>query len=70
MLELEGDAGAGRLLAAHADRVRGIELGTDAILADVDTPEALAELRSFSPLGERVGRGAARYAGASFCPSR
>jgi molybdenum cofactor cytidylyltransferase len=50
MLELEGDAGAGRLLAAHADRVRGIELGTDAIHADVDTPEALAELRSFSPL--------------------
>jgi molybdenum cofactor cytidylyltransferase len=45
MLELEGDAGAGRLLAAHADRVRGIELGTDAIHADVDTPEALAEVR-------------------------
>jgi len=50
MLELEGDAGAGRLLAAHADRVRGIDLGTDAIHADVDTPEALAELRSLSPL--------------------
>ena len=49
MLELEGDAGAGRLLAAHADNVRGIDLGTDAILADVDTPEALAELRSLSP---------------------
>jgi molybdenum cofactor cytidylyltransferase len=45
MLELEGDAGAGRLLPAHADRVRGIELGTDAIHADVDTPEALAEVR-------------------------
>jgi molybdenum cofactor cytidylyltransferase len=53
MLELEGDTGAGRLLAAHADRVRGIDLGTDAILADVDTPEALAELRSFSPLAGR-----------------
>lgn len=45
MLELEGDAGAGRLLAAHADRVRGIDLGTDAIHADVDTPEALARVR-------------------------
>ena len=53
MLELEGDAGAGRLLAAHADRGRGIDLGTDAIHADVDTPEALAELRSLSPLAGR-----------------
>jgi molybdenum cofactor cytidylyltransferase len=49
MLQLEGDAGAGRLLAAHADKVHGLELGTDAILADVDTPEALARLRSLSP---------------------
>jgi molybdenum cofactor cytidylyltransferase len=49
MLELEGDTGAGRLLAAHADKVLGVELGTDAIFADVDTPEALAELRSLSP---------------------
>jgi molybdenum cofactor cytidylyltransferase len=54
MLELDGDAGAGRLLAAHTDKVRGIELGTDAIFADVDTPEALAELRSLSP---HAGRG-------------
>jgi molybdenum cofactor cytidylyltransferase len=45
MLQLEGDAGAKRLLAAHASRVREVELGTDAIFADIDTPEALAELR-------------------------
>ena len=45
MLLLEGDAGAKRLLATHADRVREVDLGTDAIFADVDTPEALAELR-------------------------
>ena len=45
MLQLDGDAGAKRLLAAHADRVREVDLGTDAIFADVDTPEALAELR-------------------------
>lgn len=50
MLQLEGDAGAGRLLAIHADRVRGLELGTDAILADVDTPDALAEIRGRGPL--------------------
>lgn len=49
MLQLGGDAGAGRLLAIHADKVRGLELGTDAILADVDTPDALQSLRSLSP---------------------
>jgi molybdenum cofactor cytidylyltransferase len=45
MLQLEGDAGAKRLMAAHAADVREVDLGTDAIFADVDTPEALAELR-------------------------
>jgi molybdenum cofactor cytidylyltransferase len=45
MLRLEGDVGAKQLLAAHADAVREVDLGTDAIFADVDTPEALAELR-------------------------
>jgi molybdenum cofactor cytidylyltransferase len=45
MLQLEGDAGARRLFAAHADRVREVDLGTDAIFVDVDTPEALARLR-------------------------
>jgi molybdenum cofactor cytidylyltransferase len=45
MLQLEGDAGAKRLLAAHASRVREVDLGTDAIFTDVDTPEALAQLR-------------------------
>jgi molybdenum cofactor cytidylyltransferase len=45
ILQLEGDAGAKRLLAAHASRVREVDLGTDAIFVDVDTPEALAELR-------------------------
>jgi molybdenum cofactor cytidylyltransferase len=45
MLQLEGDAGAKRLLAAHASRVREVDLGTDAIFADVDTPEALAQVR-------------------------
>lgn len=45
MLQLEGDAGAKRLLVAHASGVRKVDLGTDAIFADVDTPEALAEVR-------------------------
>jgi molybdenum cofactor cytidylyltransferase len=46
MLQLEGDAGAKRLMAAHADDVREVDLGSDAIFADVDTPEALAGLRA------------------------
>ena len=45
MLQLDGDAGAKRLLAVHADRVRKVDLGTDAIFADIDTPAALAEVR-------------------------
>ncbi len=49
MLRLEGDAGAGRLLAVHADKVRSIEVASDAIFADVDTPEALQSLRSRDP---------------------
>ena len=45
ILALEGDVGARSLLARHAPRVREIDLGTDAIVMDVDTPEALARLR-------------------------
>jgi molybdenum cofactor cytidylyltransferase len=46
MLQLEGDAGARRLFAAHTGRIREVQLDTDAIFADVDTPEALAQLRA------------------------
>jgi CTP:molybdopterin cytidylyltransferase MocA len=45
MLALEGDAGAKRLLAANTACVREVDLGTDAIFLDVDTAEALAQLR-------------------------
>ncbi len=48
MLRLDGDAGARRLLAAHAGAVRAVDLGTDGIFADIDTPEALAALREGS----------------------
>jgi molybdenum cofactor cytidylyltransferase len=51
MLQLDGDAGAKRLLTAHASRVREVELATDAIFADVDTPEALAQIRK----GQQTG---------------
>jgi molybdenum cofactor cytidylyltransferase len=48
LLQLDGDAGAKRLLGLHAGCVREVDLGTDAIFADIDTPEALAKLRSSS----------------------
>ena len=46
LLQLDGDAGAKRLIAAHAEGVREVDLGTDAIFADIDTPGALAALRA------------------------
>ena len=51
MRRLKGDAGAKRLLAAHASRVREVDLGTDAIFLDVDTPEVLAQVRGNKTLG-------------------
>jgi molybdenum cofactor cytidylyltransferase len=45
LLQLDGDTGAKGLIGTHTGRVREIDLGTDAILADIDTPEALARLR-------------------------
>jgi molybdenum cofactor cytidylyltransferase len=43
--ELSGDVGARALIDRHADRVRLIAIDDPAILVDVDTPAALAELR-------------------------
>jgi molybdenum cofactor cytidylyltransferase len=45
LLRLEGDAGAKRLIAALPELVREVEVGDAAIFADVDTPEALAQIR-------------------------
>jgi molybdenum cofactor cytidylyltransferase len=44
LMQLEGDAGAKRLLAAHREHVREVPMGTSAIFADVDTPEELTRL--------------------------
>lgn len=44
--ELSGDAGARKLLAEFAPRVREVEIGGDAIFRDIDTPDALAALRA------------------------
>jgi molybdenum cofactor cytidylyltransferase len=45
MQVLTGDQGARRLIEEHADLVAEIEMDSDAILIDIDTPEALAQLR-------------------------
>ncbi len=44
MLALRGDTGARALLMRHADSVTEIDIESDAILMDFDTPEAAAEL--------------------------
>jgi molybdenum cofactor cytidylyltransferase len=43
--ELSGDVGARALIDRHADHVRLVAIDDPAILVDVDTPAALAELR-------------------------
>ncbi len=45
MLGLDGDRGAKALMEDHEDHVTEIALRSDAVLADFDTPEALARLK-------------------------
>jgi molybdenum cofactor cytidylyltransferase len=45
MAELKGDVGAKHLIGEHAELVAEVEMETDAVLVDIDTPEALAALR-------------------------
>ena len=44
--EIEGDQGARLLLDALSDEVVEIEVKTQAVLVDVDTPQALQDIRS------------------------
>jgi len=45
MTELAGDVGARHLIGAHADQVCEVSMPDDAVLTDIDTPEALALVR-------------------------
>jgi molybdenum cofactor cytidylyltransferase len=45
MAELAGDVGAKHLIGEHADLVAEVEMDSDAVLTDIDTPDALAALR-------------------------
>jgi len=46
MLALKGDAGAKRLMGAHAERVCEVEAADNGVLVDIDTPEDLAAFAS------------------------
>jgi molybdenum cofactor cytidylyltransferase len=45
MMALSGDSGARRLIDEHADLVAEIEMDNDSVLIDIDTQDALADLR-------------------------
>src|SRR5436305_5069205 len=45
MAELAGDVGAKHLIGEHAELVAEIEMDSDGVLVDIDTPDALAALR-------------------------
>lgn len=46
MAQIAGDVGARHLIGEHADLVAEIEMDDDAVLVDIDTPEALAALQA------------------------
>jgi molybdenum cofactor cytidylyltransferase len=46
MMQLRGDAGARSIIAAHPDQVVEVEFDSDAVLSDIDTPDALASARA------------------------
>ncbi len=46
MAEVAGDVGAKHLIGEHAESVAEVEMDSDSVLVDIDTPDALAELRA------------------------
>lgn len=51
MIDVSGDVGARHLLGEHADLICEVEMDDDAVLIDVDSPEALAAIAQ-SPDGQ------------------
>jgi molybdenum cofactor cytidylyltransferase len=45
MMALSGDSGARKLIDEHADLIAELEMDSDSVLIDIDTQDALAELR-------------------------
>lgn len=50
MRQIDGDIGARNVIAAHAEAVAEIEMDSDAVLTDIDTPQALARLAASSKI--------------------
>ncbi|MEZ5774459.1 MAG: molybdopterin-binding/glycosyltransferase family 2 protein [Hyphomicrobiaceae bacterium] len=46
MRAVKGDTGARHLIGEHAEEVAEVEIADEAVLTDIDTPEALARLRA------------------------
>jgi molybdenum cofactor cytidylyltransferase len=46
MAQISGDVGARHLIGEHAEFVAEVEMDDDAVLVDIDTPEALAALQA------------------------
>jgi molybdenum cofactor cytidylyltransferase len=46
MAQIAGDVGARHLIGEHAELVAEVEMDDDAVLVDIDTPEALAALQA------------------------
>jgi molybdenum cofactor cytidylyltransferase len=56
LAEVEGDAGAKHVIGRHSDEVAEVEIGSDRIFADVDTPEALEHLRRVEDTAEPLSK--------------
>jgi molybdenum cofactor cytidylyltransferase len=49
LARVEGDSGARAVIAAHPDLVAEVEMDSDGVLTDIDTPQALAKLTAARP---------------------
>jgi molybdenum cofactor cytidylyltransferase len=49
MANVSGDTGAKHLIGDHADVVCEVDMGSESVLLDLDTPEALAAFRARKP---------------------
>lgn len=50
MREIEGDVGAKHLIGQHTDDVREVEIDSDSVLIDIDSPDALAAINTAAAL--------------------
>jgi molybdenum cofactor cytidylyltransferase len=53
MRDVEGDVGAKHLIGQHADDVREVEIESDSVLIDIDSPDALAAINAAGARSKR-----------------